>query len=132
MWLNKVQNDALRPREAVYVPRVVVLGATMKSQSMWVYPGQVLLACCANSKGLRNGVRQTVVEATKDHVTLQNGSKLSLQEAGKLLRLAHAQTYASCQGDEFDSVRLWDTEHPKFTWRHLYVGLSRGRCAEMV
>ena len=39
------------------------------------------------------------------------------------LRLSYAQTYASCQGAEFDgALRLWDVTHRFYTKRHLFVG----------
>ena len=40
--------------------------------------------------------------------------------------LSFAQTYASCQGTDFEGkLRLHDTTHKFFTRRHLFVGLSR-------
>ena len=46
------------------------------------------------------------------------------------LRLAHALTYASVQGRSCKgSVALFDTNHQRFTRRHLVMGLSRCRSA---
>ena len=61
------------------------------------------------------------------------GAQLHYEEVRDWCRLSHAQTFASCQGTEFtESLTLWETDHPKFTWRHLFVGLSRGRDAKKV
>ena len=52
-------------------------------------------------------------------------------EFKKHMRLSYAQTYASCQGTEFDgTLRLHDTWNKHFTKRHLFVGLSRGKRAQ--
>ncbi len=49
------------------------------------------------------------------------------------LRLSYAQTYASCQGNEFEgALRLWDVTHRFFTRRHLFVGLSRAKLGSAV
>ena len=49
------------------------------------------------------------------------------------LRLAYAMTYASVQGRTcLGSVALFDTTHPKFTRRHLVMGLSRATAADRV
>ncbi len=130
--INREHNsrDRLLHPDAISIRRVPTPGATMKSQDMWVFPQQVLIACVGMAcKGLRNGVRYTVVEATREHISLDNGVKLTLVDASRFLRLGYAQTLASCQGDEFPSVVLHDADHPRFTWRHLYVGMSRGRVA---
>ena len=52
---------------------------------------------------------------------------------GRHLRLSYAMTYASIQGRSCQgSVALWDTDHPKFSRRHLVMGLSRATAAEKV
>ena len=124
--MNRIINLAEKPAGAVFLKAVQVPGSTMKSQSMWCFPGQVLIACCQKSQKLRNGVRYTVVRVG-DEVELDNGAVLNPTDAAKYLRLSHAQTFASCQGDEFESVRLWDCDSRNFTWKHLYVGISRAK-----
>jgi hypothetical protein len=127
IWLNARMNLALKPGTAVLVRKVSALGATSAPQDMWVYAGQSLVACCNNgTKGLRNGVRY-VVKHVGEQILLEGGTTLTHAQCVQLLRLSHAQTYASCQGDEFNAVRLWDVENRHFTWRHLYVGLSRSK-----
>ena len=101
---------------------------------MWLWPGLDLLACCqSEKKGLRNGVAYTVQSWGAEHVHLAGGVSLTHEQAKSWLRLAHAQTYASCQGSEFTgSLRLHCTDSPRFTRRHLFVGLSRAREASLV
>ena len=66
----------------------------------------------------------------EDSITVGEG-RLTFQQAVTSLRLAYAQTYASCQGTEFSgSVALWDTTNRHFSRRHLFVALSRARKAE--
>ena len=52
---------------------------------------------------------------------------------GRHLRLAYAMTYASIQGRSCrGTVALWDTRHPRFTRRHLVMGLSRATAADLI
>ena len=56
------------------------------------------------------------------------GLALPANKVADLFVLSYAQTYASCQGTEFDgTLRLHDTSHKFFTPRHLFVGLSRAK-----
>ncbi len=49
------------------------------------------------------------------------------------MRLNYAITYASAQGLTIEGLlALWDTDHPHFNWRQLYVGLSRARGRDKV
>ena len=103
----------------------------MAGQSMWVYPGQTLLACVGVHKALRNGVAYKVLAVSKREVHLEGDIRMSISDAARLMRLSHARTISSCQGDEFPSVRVWDSAHRRFTWRHLYVAMSRGKTVEI-
>ena len=50
-----------------------------------------------------------------------------------MLRLTSALTYASIEGMTLPGVvRLHDGDHPKYDWRKLFVGLSRGTAANNV
>ena len=50
-----------------------------------------------------------------------------------MFRLSHAQTYASCQGTEFlEACTLHELDHQRCSWKHLFVGISRCRAAELV
>ena len=54
--------------------------------------------------------------------------ELTHAQAAAWLRLPFAQTYASCQGSEFEgSLRLWDTDSRHFTRRRLFVAVSRAK-----
>jgi ATP-dependent exoDNAse (exonuclease V) alpha subunit len=44
------------------------------------------------------------------------------------MKLPYAQTYASCQGTEFEgTLAIHDSENKHFTMRHLFVALSRAK-----
>jgi hypothetical protein len=50
-----------------------------------------------------------------------------------VLRLTFALTYASIEGMTIPGIlRLHDGDHPRFDWRKLFVGLSRGTAANDV
>ena len=52
------------------------------------------------------------------------------EEAAKVLRRPCALTYARIIGMTLPGVvRLHDCDHPRFDWRKLFVGLSRGTAA---
>ena len=44
----------------------------------------------------------------------------------KTCRLGWALTYCSSQGRTLRDVCLWDTGHPRFSTKHLSMGLGRG------
>ena len=95
---------------------------------MWVWSGQTLLGA-AGSRTIRNGCMYTVENVTDDAIVLVGEGKVTFAQTG-CLRLAHAQTYASCQGTEFPgSLALWDCDSNHFTMRHLFVALSRATVA---
>jgi ATP-dependent exoDNAse (exonuclease V) alpha subunit len=98
---------------------------------MWVWPGLKLLGG-AGSRKIQNGVTYQITSITEDTITLGE-IKLTYPNVAASLRLAYAQTYASCQGSEFDgTLALWDTDNRHFTMRHLFVALSRAKRAEDV
>ena len=65
-------------------------------------------------------------------VWLNNGIKLTHEQALQSLRLSYALTYASCQGLTLHGVVRLDTQSSHFTLKHLYVGLSRAKAADLV
>ncbi len=74
-----------------------------------------------------------VVGVTDETIRLEGALVLTHDQAKKWLRLAFAQTYASCQGSEFDGpLRLHDCSHKFFSRKHLFVGLSRAKIAAEV
>jgi hypothetical protein len=100
------------------------------AQSMLVWPGLQLFGCSSASKAIRNGCLYTVesLDTEAKTLVLEGAGSLTFDQARAWLRLSYAQTYASCQGTEFDgSLCLWDTTHRHFSRRHLFVGLSRAR-----
>lgn len=135
--LNRELNRHFAPESGTVFLRVEPQrGQLNAAQSMWLWPGIELLGCCqAEKKGIRNGVLYTVesIDQEQEQVCLAGGLELSFQQVKAWLRLSFAQTYASCQGSEFEgTLRLHDTAHLHFTRRHLFVGLSRARAAELV
>ena len=68
----------------------------------------------------------------EDTVRLQGGTVLSHEQVKSWLRLSYAQTYASCQGSEFEDTLRLHADTPQITIRHLNVGLSRAREAALV
>jgi hypothetical protein len=97
-------------------------------QDMHIYPGLELIGCCARKGILHNGGRYIVKEIGEKILLSCEGGDLSLTqvEVVRDLRLSHAITYHSSQGSTLEGrIRLWDADHPRFTRRHLYVGISR-------
>ena len=132
--LNRDLNQQLAPMGAI---RLEITGKASRgnsAQTMLLWPGIVLIGCLAVSKhGIQNGVLYTVESVTREAVVLVGGVSLSHAHAKTCLRLSYAQTYASCQGSEFDGpLRLHDTSHKFFTRKHLFVGLSRAKVASEV
>ena len=74
-----------------------------RGQSFWVWPGQKLLGA-AGSRTIRSGCLYTVEAVGADALLLLGEGKVPFAQSG-CLRLAHAQTYASCQGTEFPGTR---------------------------
>ena len=74
-------------------------------------------------------------EVGGDSVSFQEleSTTFTHEQVRQWFRLSYAQTYASCQGTEFDGpLRLWDTTDVHFTKRHLFVALSRAKQAAFV
>ena len=124
--INAELNELHRPRDAIRVePQHKRPGAL--TQGMWIWPGIQLLGAMIEADEVRNQVRYEVAEVG-DTIRLPWGLSLPADQVADLFVLAYAQTYASCQGTEFDgTLRLHDTTHKFFTRRHLFVGLSRAR-----
>ena len=130
MLINRIQNGALKPPDAVLYRAKAGRRGENQSQNMFVYPGQTLIG--AGGK-VRKGLFCTVLAATEEHLTLDDGQVLTAACASKCLRLAHAITYAACQGLTLQGrVRLDETSHPAFSVKHLYVGSSRATAASLL
>jgi hypothetical protein len=104
-------------------------------QDAWFWPGQRVLACSRGRK-LRNG-REYEIVGLSARVVLRETSQptqdltLSRAEFFRAMRLPYAVTYASAQGLTIEGLlALHDVDHMHFSWRHLYVGMSRARGRE--
>ena len=61
-------------------------------------------------------------------VHFEGGIALTHEQVSEWMVLSFAQTYAACQGTDFEgTLRLHDTTHKFFTRRHHFVGLSRAK-----
>jgi hypothetical protein len=133
--INRELNQQEAPPGAV---RLEVTGKASQgngAQTMLLWPGlQLIGSVSAEKKGVRNGCLYTVAAVGDGKVSLAGLETVFSYEQVKLwLRLSYAQTYASCQGTEFDgTLRLWDVTHRFYTRRHLFVGLSRAKLAAAV
>ena len=82
------------------------------------------------SKGLTHGAFMEVENWSEQKVRLKDietGEQLEIPISQlKTCRLGYACTYCSAQGRNMKDVCLWDTSHPRFTTRHLSMGLGRG------
>ena len=106
---------------------------------MYIWEGIELIGCTQSTKkGIRNNVMYMVAKIDDAvHVAKKSDDSelitLSFAQVAALLRLSYAQTYASCQGTEFDdSMRLHDTSNSHFTMRHLFVALSRAKRKDLI
>ena len=71
---------------------------------------------------MRSGKTIQVQAEGEDPVVLKRA------EFFRTMRLRYAVTYASAQGLTIEGLlALHDTSHKFFTWKHLYVGMSRAR-----
>ena len=134
--INRELNHYFKPPGAIYLRTGLQHSrfGLNTPQSMWLWPGIELYACVPTERrGLRNQVLYTVESIGDDDIRLSCGIVLSYEEAKRYMRLSYAQTYASCQGTEFEgTLRLHDTGNKHFTKRHLFVGLSRGKRADEI
>lgn len=137
--INKVINEQLAPKDAVRLEVNTKQPAAAGNcpQSILIWPGiQLLGAVPTERRGIRNSCLYEIAEVNTadDTVRLvEPNITLTFEQVLSWLRLAYAQTYASVQGTEFDcALRLHDASHCFFTRRHLFVGLSRAKCAATV
>ena len=139
---SKVQAARIRrerPAETLQLPASKHSGLNA-TQNMVLWQGVPLTAVLdgLSKYGIYNNQLLTV--KTWDEKSLQ----VECQEGGELyeishdfckrsLRLAYSMTYASIQARTCTgTVALWDTKHPKFSRRHLAMGMSRAQRAVSV
>ena len=133
--INKKENQRLAPDDAELLTVKGSQTARCAAQSMLIWPGIKLLGCLGRSrKGVRNSCNYTVKSCADNIVTFEEVEHtFTYEEIKDVMRLSHCQTFASAQGTEFEgSLTLHELSHPRFTKRHLFVGLSRARAAELV
>ena len=132
--INARENARLAPLGAKFVRATQRQATHCAAQNMLLWPGLTLLGCLQRTrKGVRNGAPYTVASCDEAVRFEELPEAFPYEEVAQLFRLSHAQTYASCQGTEFhQSLTLWEVDHPMFTWRHLFVGLSRAQEAAQV
>jgi hypothetical protein len=131
MRVNREVNrqERLTHPEAIKIQAVATKGDN-SPQTMWVWPTQELIGAGGRTK---KGLFYRVTALTPERITIDSimGSLTMTHEtAGRCLRLPHAITYAACQGLSLRQVRLLETDSQWFTWRHLYVGVSRCSSSE--
>ena len=136
--INRELNNHFKPEVARFVAQKAEKGQLCKAQNMWIWQGLELLGCSqASKRGIRNNVLYVVQSWDEEQVIIQRKGKeeqitLTYPQMS-LLRLSYAQTYASCQGTEFDEpLRLHDTDNRNFTKKHLFVALSRAKRSDMI
>jgi hypothetical protein len=125
-----------KPGAALFIKAKASQGQLCAAQPMWIWPGLEVLGCTQSGKKVRNNVLYTVTSCSNDRIEIQKDEeKISLtpEHFGQWCRLSYARTYASIQGTEFEeSLRLHDTGHPRFSRKHLFVALSRGKLKELI
>ena len=124
MEVNRAENLRAKPDGAIYFEAPPARGDNA-AQSFWCWPGMEMIG--AGGK-VKKGCFVTVHSCTLERLVVTGGGlsiTLSAEAAIRCLRLSYCLTYASCQGLSLAGVRLLETNSPFFTWRHLYVGVSR-------
>jgi hypothetical protein len=133
--INAERNRAEAPPGAVLLEVSGRRARGNGAQTMLLWPGIQLFGCTSAAKAVRNGCLYTVesLDSEAKALVVEGVGTLTFDQAKAWFRLSYAQTYASCQGTEFDgSLCLWDCAHRHFSRRHLFVGLSRARVNAVV
>ena len=109
---------------------IIEIPSSNNPQDAWFWVGQRVVACSKGRK-LRNGREYEIMELGKTVQVQAEGEDpvvLKRAEFFMHMRLRYAVTYASAQGLTIEGLlALHDTSHQYFTWKHLYVGMSRAR-----
>ena len=110
-----------------------------KPQAMLISKGTPLIGHLTDAKvGIMHGGFYEVESASHEGVRMRDietdASILLPVSKLRYVRLGMCITYNSVQGRTLKNgiVRLFDTSHQHFTWRHLGVGLSRAVSLEQV
>ena len=134
--LNRELNAKFKPESGAVWLEVKGCRATANSaQSMWIWPGLELFGRVAGEKrGIRNQCLYEIEKIEDEQVKVKDNDRwFTFEDVKQLFRMSFAQTFASCQGTEFDGkLRLWDTSNPHFSKRHLFVAMSRVKQAAFI
>ena len=95
------------------------------------------MCICEGRRGrLFNHAFFAVAALGESTVTLEDDLgtfEIKHEEVARVLRLTFSLTYASIEGMTlFGRLRLHDGNHPRFDWRKLFVGLSKGTSSDDV
>jgi hypothetical protein len=125
--INSRLNLAERPPDAVEI-RVHREKSANSPQTMWIWAGLKLIGAKTRDP-IHNSVLYTISVVGDDSVQFEGLEKtFTFKQTAEWFRLSYCTTYASCQGTEYDdALRLWETSHPYFTMKHLFVALSRAK-----
>ena len=97
-------------------------------QNMWLRPSLRVMCICEGKKDIQTRLLHSG-RAGRDHPDLQDdlGTFETKQEEAAKVRLTFALTFASIEGMTLPgTLKIHDGSHPRFDWRKLFVGLSRG------
>ena len=118
-------------------------------QDALIWPGMVMISRCTTRK-LKNALASEVLGFEEDRVRLglpksesdraeraepTKGEWVELTRKAffRSMRLQYALTYASIQGVTIKTLlALYDTSHPHFDSRHLFVGTSRAIASDVL
>jgi hypothetical protein len=145
--INGEVNLRIAPADSILVEAGVAMkGCANRPQQMRVWVGIVLVAV-GTDKVLKNGLRYKLlrlpsgdietfcVQGVDDDDALlgEATTEVTRKTLADSLRLTHALCYFSCQARTIRGpLRLADTGHNFFTFRHLTVGCGRGPCSSVV
>ena len=104
-----------------------------RTQGLWMFEGKLLISV-QTAKSVYNSqlLRCVKISATScDFEDDETNVKVTLPNdcVQKFLRSARSMTFASCQGRSMQGVGI-HTHSAKFSKRHLFVALSRGRSSQ--
>jgi hypothetical protein len=135
MAINRSANQrqkAIHPQAVFFRCKVPPVRGANSPQSAWVWPGLLLVG---SGGKFRKGLFGTVAKVSDELMEVSVGDasiRLTQEQFFKCARLASALCYAAVQGLTLPGrVRLCETSHPRFTKKHIYIGVSRATAADL-